>query len=57
MLKCGDSVMDLHMLSQIPASCLYMQRSVCATAPRILTNFLPSHVKTSCKTDKTESIE
>ena len=22
MLKCGDSMIDLHMLSQIPASCL-----------------------------------
>ena len=39
-LTCGIS-----MISQIPSSCLCIQLSVCATAPRIFTNFSPSHVK------------
>ena len=56
-LKCCDSMTDLHMLSQIPSSCVCFQPLVCATAPRILTNFSPSHVKSSFYTDKTEPIE
>ena len=50
-LKCGDSMKNLHMLSQIPSSSLKIQLSVCAIAPRILTNFSPSRVKTSVYTD------
>ena len=38
--------------TQIPSSCLCFQLLVCATSPRILTNFSPSHVKTSFYTDK-----
>ena len=56
-LKCGDSMIKLQTLSQIQSHCLYMQLSVCATAPRILTNFSPSHVKILFCTDKIESIE
>ena len=36
-LKCGNSMIKLHMLYQIPSSCLYIQLSVLATAPRIVT--------------------
>ena len=39
MLKCGDSMIKPHMLSQIPSSCLKIQLSVLATVPRILINF------------------
>ena len=56
-LKCGDSMMDLHMLSQMTLSCLCKPLVVYVTAPNILTNFSPSHVKSSLYTDKTESIE
>ena len=56
-LKCGDFMIKLHMLSQIPSSCLCVQLSVCATAPRILINLFPSHVKILFCTDKIESIE
>ena len=56
-LKCGDSMIDLHMLSQIPLSCRCKQLLACVTAPRILTNFSPSYVKSLFCTDKTESIE
>ena len=51
-LKCGDSMINLHMLSQIPSSCLYTQLSVLATAPKILISFFPSHVKILLCTDK-----
>ena len=57
MLKCGDSMIKLHMLSQILSSCLYIQLSVLATAPRILINVFPSHVKILFCTDEIESIE
>ena len=40
-LWCGDSVVKLHTLSQIPPSCLHRQHSVLATVPRILPNFFP----------------
>ena len=50
-------MLGLHMLSQIPMSCQCIQLLVCATAPRILTNLSPSHVKSSFYTDKTESIK
>ena len=56
-LKCGDSMINLHMLSHIPSSCLCIQLSVRATAPRILINFFPSHVRILFCTDKIESIE
>ena len=56
-LKYDDSMINIHMPSQIPSSCLYIQLSIFATVPIILTNFFPSHVKTSFYTDKTESIE
>ena len=46
-----DSMIDLHRLSQMPSSCLFLQLSVCATGPRILTNVSPSHVKTSFCTE------
>ena len=56
-LKCGDSMIDLQMLSQIPTSCRCIQLLVCATAPGIVTVLSPSHVKSSFYMDKTESIE
>ena len=34
-LKGGDSMINLHMLSQIPSSCLCIQLSVCVMVPRI----------------------
>ena len=49
--------MDLHMLSQMPLGCRCDPLLLCVTAPRILTNFSPYHVKSSFRTDKTESIE
>ena len=56
-LKCGDSTLDLHMIFEIPMSCLHMQLSVCVTVPRILTNFFPSHMKSLFCTDKIDSTE
>ena len=56
-LKCGDSMIKLHMLSHTPSSCLYIQLSVLATAPRILTNFIPSRMKSLSCTDKIEYTE
>ena len=35
MLRCGDSMIKLQMLSQIPSSCLHRQISVLATVPTI----------------------
>ena len=55
-LKCGDSMTNLHMLSQIPSSCLYVQLSVLATAPIILINFFTSPVRILFCTDRIESI-
>ena len=46
-LKVCDSMMNLHMLSPTPSSCLSVQLSVCATARGMLVTFSPSHVKTS----------
>ena len=57
MLKFGDSMISLHMLSQIPSSCLCIQLSVCATSPRILTSFFQSHAGIMFCTDKIESTE
>ena len=54
---CGDSMIKLHMLSQIPSSFLCLQLSVCAAAPRILTSFFLSHVKILFCTVEIESIE
>ena len=56
-LKFGDSMINLHMLAQMLSSCLCIQFSVRATAPRILINFFPSHVRILFCTDKIESIE
>ena len=50
-------MIKLHMLSQIPSSCLCIQLSVCATAPKNFTKFFPSHVRILFCTDKIESIE
>ena len=38
-LKRGDSMINLHMLSQIPSSCLCIQLSLLATVPRTLNIF------------------
>ena len=57
MLKCGDTMIKPHMLSQIPSSCLYIQLSVLATVPRILISSFPSHVMILFCTDMIESIE
>ena len=56
-LKCGVSMINLHILSQMPSSCRFLQLSVCATAPRIFTNFSPSHGKSPIYTEKTDSTE
>ena len=50
-------MLNLHMLIQIPSGCLCIQLSVYATAPRILTNFSPSHVKILFYRDRIESTE
>ena len=57
MFQFDDSMIDLHMLSQIPLSCRCKQLLVCVTAPRMLTNFSPSHVMSLICTDEIESIE
>ena len=55
-LKCGDSMLKSHMLSQIPSSCYCKWLLVCAMVPIILISISPSHVKILFYTDKIESI-
>ena len=50
-------MLDLHMLSQIPSSCLYIQLSVLDSSKNFDKLLSVSCVSTSFCTDETESIE
>ena len=56
-LRCGDSMIKLHRISQIPSNCMKRQLSVRATVPKMLISFFLSHKKILFCTDKTESTE